>query len=368
MLRRRPERKIHHDALQTTVISYPMMRPLQLLALLFILIRPIHSFIPTSGNIICCKASLFAAKEIDANISGEDGLISQKKYTNLPRLYVGPLPTSIDAPKSKLSQDVRLPLDSDQAHYVTKVMRIDGKKKSLLRLFDGSSGEWLARINVEGSRNRITVHATCLEEYRTASPDDGPWLFFAPLQNKARIKWLLEKCTELGASRFVPIQTERTVGTTMHDMDKLALQLVEASEQCERLVLPTLSRHLSPNSTTSDDGEENDDSLASLQDLLDAWESQEGDDRQLLICRERSSSALPVLQHLMDPTNSAPVAFLVGPEGGWSVSEEKLLNDAAAQSKHVYSVSLGSNVLRAETAAMTAMAAYALRPNYPSSE
>jgi 16S rRNA (uracil1498-N3)-methyltransferase len=339
-----------------------MMRLVQLLALISFLPRPIYSFIPTRGDRIYCKASLFAAKESDVATSsgGEDGHISQKKYTNLPRLYVGSLPTNIDSSKPKLSQDVRLPLDSDQAHYVTKVMRIDGKKKSLLRIFDGTSGEWLARIDVEGSRNRITVHATCLEEYRIAAPDDGPWLFFAPLQNKVRIKWLLEKCTELGASRFVPIQTDRTVGI-LRDMDKLALQLVEASEQCERLVLPTLSRQLSLNSAASDDGEEEDDSLASLQDLLDTWESQNGEERQLLICRERSSAALPVLQHLMD--HSAPVAFLVGPEGGWSVSEEELLNDAAAQSNHIYSVSLGSNVLRAETAAMTAMAAYALRPN-----
>lgn len=343
------------------------------------LIQYSQSLISTNCNVRnLIPSALSASKETDA--IGGDGAgnnINQKKYTTLPRIYVGPLPTSRNGEASsrvlELSQDFRLQLDSDQAHYVTKVMRIDGKKRSLLRLFDGQHGEWLARIDVEGTRNRITAYATCLEQLRfTASSSSafpGPWLLFAPLQSKARAKWLLEKCTELGVSRFVPIQTERTLGANsmIRDMDKLALQLVEASEQCERLILPTLSQRLI-DCSDDDDDDSSEDSLLKLKDVLHSWEKIQnngGHDRQLLICRERSSVATPVLQHLMHGSSDcgevqATVAFLVGPEGGWSVEEEQALDVAVASSSQIHAVSLGSNVLRAETAAMAAMTAFAL--------
>jgi 16S rRNA (uracil1498-N3)-methyltransferase len=278
------------------------------------------------------------------------------RYTTLPRLYVGSPPTTggdaqVAVAPISLSQDLRLELDSDQAHYVTKVMRIDGKKKSHLRLFDGKSGEWLAQIQVTGTRNRVDVHATCLLQLQLQSSEEGPWVIFAPLK-KIRVKQLLEKCTELGASRFVVIQTDHTdpiaAREMLGSMDKLALQIVEASEQSERLTLPTLSSQINVGGI--------DGGLLSLRDLLAFWEEGILDDRHLLICRERSSTALPVLEKLKDIKK---VAFLIGPEGGWSADEDVLFRTLAANDL-IHMVSLGSSVLRAETAAMTAVAACAL--------
>lgn len=269
------------------------------------------------------------------------------KHTTLPRLYV-------DASPQELARNVRLELDPDQAHYVTRVMRIDGKKKNLLRIFDGRSGEWLVQIDVEGKKRRGNVYATCLEQLRaqdeTTSMD--PWILWAPLK-KARVKWMLEKCTELGATRFVPVLTKRTDPGSVRAlaMDKLGLQLVEASEQSERLVPPILSNSL--------DDDNSDDDIATLKDLLASWETVNGD-RLLLICRERSA-AVPLLSLLGRLENNvSKVAFLIGPEGGWSSEEESLFDDCCKESNRIHAISLGSNVLRAETAAMTAIAAYAM--------
>ena len=314
---------------------------LVLLVLLLFIPEAVHSFLHScelNRSILRQRSKLFLSNEDDT---------SSEKYTTLPRLYVGPPPTGNHVSLPVLTQDLRLDLDSDQAHYVTKVMRIDGKKKSRLRLFDGQSGEWLAQIQVTGTRNRVDVHATCLQQLQPQTVENGPWVIFAPLK-KARVKQLLEKCTELGAGRFVAVQTERTDPGSLRDLigsvDKLALQIVEASEQCERLTLPTLTSH-----------HDKEESLVSLKDMLASWEEQT--DRHLLICRERSATTVPVLEKLK---GLGKVAFLIGPEGGWSADEEYLFQEWMQTSTMIHSVSLGSNVLRAETAAMTAVIAFGL--------
>ena len=281
------------------------------------------------------------------------GDVTEEKYTTLPRLYVGPPLTGIAIVQPPLTQGFRLELSSDQAHYVTKVMRIDGKKKSRLRLFDGRSGEWLGQIQVMGNRKQVDVCATCIHQLQPQSGnEEGPWVLFAPLK-KPRVKLMLEKCTELGAGRFIAIQTDRTDLSSSREllssMDKFAMQIVEAAEQCERLTLPTLSGQIDPE--RADGG-----TLLSLQELLSSWEINAGE-RQLLICRERSTIAVPLLKMLQDL--NMKVAFLIGPEGGWSAEEEDLFEMQRSNSM-MHFVSLGSNVLRAETAAITVVVACAL--------
>ena len=322
------------------------MRLIQL-ALLLSAAETVRSFLSLNYEVVIPRRSS------ELSSSDDEESIAEAKYTTLPRLYVGPPPTGSTIIRPPLSQDLRLELNSDQAHYVTKVMRIDGKKKSRLRLFDGQSGEWLGQIQVMGNRKQIDVCATCLHQLEPQSDsEEGPWVLFAALK-KTRVKLLLEKCTELGAGRFVAIQTDRTDPSSIREllaaMDKLSIQIVEASEQCERLTLPTLSGQV-------DHGRTNSDSLVSLQELLTWWELNSGG-RHLLICRERSAIAVPVLEKLRDLNRK--VAFLIGPEGGWS-AEEEVLFEMQISSATVHSVSLGSNVLRAETAAMAAVVACAL--------
>jgi len=290
--------------------------------------------------------------------SGEDeDLPSQQhaktKYTTLPRLYIGPSPICPSASTITLNIGTRIALSPEHAHYVTKVMRIGGKQasnKNRIRIFDGAHGEWLAEVLLEETddsrkrkRSDASVFATCLKQLRPqpTSHEDLPWLYLAPLK-KVRMKMILEKCTELGVGGFTILATDRTDPLSKRDcqeLDRLAIQITEASEQCERLTVPALF--------SLEEG--------SVKSLLDAHKERSG---HLLVCRERTS-ATPVLLALsvMDEMQSG-ISFLVGPEGGWSSEEESYFD--IVDCKSIRCVSLGPHVLRAETAAMTVVASYAL--------
>ena len=278
-----------------------------------------------------------------------------KQYTSLPRLYIGPLPTCQSLSTIALSVGTKIILSPAQAHYVTKVMRLGGKKqafnKNLIRIFDGSHGEWLSEVIVEDAMDRKrkrqadeSVSAKCLQQLRPQPISHlEPWLYLAPLK-KVRIKMILEKCTELGVGGFTIIATDRTDPGSerdCQDVEKLAMQIIEACEQCERLNIPTL--------LPLADG-------ITVKSLLDEFKESA---HNLLICRERSNAS-PVLNVLekLDKQHSR-ISFLVGPEGGWSQEEENIFDSYF--SKSICGVSLGSSVLRAETAAMTVVAAYTLR-------
>jgi 16S rRNA (uracil1498-N3)-methyltransferase len=276
-------------------------------------------------------------------------------YHHLPRLHVGPIApsplpifTSFEQTTSPLLYSgAHITLSSDQSHHVTTVMRLFKKKAPpLIRLFDGVSGEWLAACT---SESRTVVNAKCLEQLRQAptKKSSSPWLCVA-LVKKDRLKWLVEKATELSACRFVLLETEYSQPVQL-PFQKLQAQVREAAEQSERLILPDI---------VSD----NEDSFTTrLDDFLTLWSQNQ--DIKLLVCRERSNSH-SVLGAL-ESCGSAPVAFVIGPEGGWSPNEQARLDELEAQFPGaLWNVSLGPTVLRAETAAVTAMAAYTLFQDY----
>jgi len=262
-------------------------------------------------------------------------------------------------------------------------------------------------------RDDLPLQARCTHQLReqntkimNSSSEDtyayiptSPWLFFAPIK-KQRAKIMVEKCTELGAQLFCPILTEYTdtaavqacignvdisslvpntnsenmdvvmyqdVGSkakkkSSGDAEKLSLVACEASEQCERLSVPSFV-------TTLMSGEEShSERIMTLEQLLQVWtdsESSLGNDRLLLVCRERTEERTNVVSILEAVEKAAElgkeVAFVVGPEGGWSSKEEAWF-DAYSKShlEKVMGVSLGSNVLRAETASLLAIGAVAL--------
>lgn len=323
----------------------------------------------------------------------------QEQIWKLPRLYIGP---QDDIQQSiNLAAGSRVPLTSDQSHYLANVMRIFKKRKGnrrkqniddtndistssrdCIRIFNGNDGEWLARVyvssqsdsNIRGKKSArsrkqkedASLIAECILQLRTQDykKDDRPWIMFVPLKNQQRLKNMIEKCVEMGVGQFVAVSSDRMEGGAAKSMrfDKLELQAVEASEQCERLDVPLIS-------TNSED-----DSLKDVRDIVSQW----GDDmedqsknRTLLICRERGSSedvdgyrpkVLPVLQALK--TNRY-TSFLIGPEGGWTKEEEAVFDEVCSKyigmkNAPVQCVSLGSNVLRAETASMLAIGAWSL--------
>jgi 16S rRNA (uracil1498-N3)-methyltransferase len=225
---------------------------------------------------------------------------------SLPRLFV----------RQPLSDGAAVDLDAGQANYLGNVMRL-GEGAEVL-LFDGHSGEWLARI-VEAAKKRMTLRV----ERQTRPPETIPdvWLAFAPVK-RAQTDWLVEKATELGVARLIPVITQRTIAERVK-LERLESIAIEAAEQCGRTRLPDISE------------------LVALKALLAA-------ERPLYFADETGG----------EPAASAfkpgPALLLVGPEGGFTDDERAIIRAAP----HTVPISLGPRILRAETAALAALAAY----------
>ena len=211
-----------------------------------------------------------------------------------------------------------LPLGDAHAHYLRSVMRrADGDK---IRLFNGRDGEWLATLQTVGKRDALArlekqVKGQSVRKRRVH-------LYFTPLK-KDRLETLVEKAVELDATDLHPVVTERTEVREMKD-DKTRAHIIEAAEQCERLDLPVLHPLLPL-----------DRALACM-------------DVPLFAGIERSD--VQPLRDALVPVGDC--AALVGPVGGWTARERDLLSDHAG----IMPVSLGSNVLRSETAVAVMLA------------
>src|SRR6185503_14002656 len=140
---------------------------------------------------------------------------------SLPRLFV----------RTPLREGSSIELNSGQANYLGNVLRL--KEDAELLLFDGQSGEWLARI-AEAGKRRMAL--TIVRKTREPEAIPDVWLAFAPVK-RAETDWLVEKATELGAARLIPVMTRRTVAERVR-LDRLEAIAIEAAEQCGRTVLP----------------------------------------------------------------------------------------------------------------------------------
>ena len=228
---------------------------------------------------------------------------------SLVRLYV----------RQPLTEAGQVLLDPAQANYVGNVMR-----KSVgdeLLLFDGASGEWLARV-AEAGRKRMTLAV----ERRTRPLETLPDLLlaFAPVK-RAATDWLVEKATELGVARLQPVATRRTVTERVRP-ERLEAIAIEAAEQCSRTSLPELA------------------DLVPLARFLETIEP----GRTLYFADEQGGS--PVAGAF----RRGPAAILVGPEGGFAEEERSAIRALPT----AVAVSLGPRILRAETAALAAVSAY----------
>ncbi len=226
---------------------------------------------------------------------------------SLPRLFV-PEP---------LSRGAMLKLEGNQANYLANVMRLGAGDR--VKLFDNLTGEWLAEI-AEAGKRRITLHV--IEQLRPREPVPDLWLVFAPLK-RGRIDMLVEKATELGVARLLPVVTRRTVVDRVKD-ERLLAHMIEAAEQCERTSLPELADPVK------------------LQDLLATWPAE----RILLFADETGGPPL------LEQATPCPAAILIGPEGGFTEQERAAIRAHPAARP----ISLGPRILRAETAAIAATA------------
>jgi 16S rRNA (uracil1498-N3)-methyltransferase len=191
-------------------------------------------------------------------------------------------------------------------------------------LFNGRDGEWIARVEALGKR---AFRVVALEQSRPQEKEPDVWLLFAPLKRTA-LEFLIEKAVELGVSRLCPVTTQRSIVDRLNP-GRLRLVIAEASEQCRRLSVPELFP------------------IAPLERTLQSWP----EERPLWLCAE-SGDALPIRTALIDAPPAA--AFLIGPEGGFADSEL----DALRQFPFVVPINLGPRILRAETAALAALACW----------
>jgi 16S rRNA (uracil1498-N3)-methyltransferase len=226
-----------------------------------------------------------------------------------------------------LTAGSEVPLNEAQAHYLRHVMRrADGAP---LRLFNGRDGEWAAELAWRGKRE-ATAQVT--EQTRPQAVEPDVWLCFAPIK-RARIDYVAEKATELGVAVLQPVLTRHTAVERVN-VERLRANAVEAAEQTERLSVPEVRTPLD------------------LMRLLGEWPT----GRRLLMCDETGGGPpiAEVLAGLDDAARAAPWAIVIGPEGGFAEGELMALR----RMKDVTAVGLGPRILRADTAALAALACW----------
>lgn len=218
----------------------------------------------------------------------------------------------------------RVRLDADQTHYLRNVMRIPAG--GLVLLFNARDGEWLARIDLYAKNH---AEAEPVERRRAPARESDLWLVFAPIK-RAHLDYVVEKATELGVSALRPVMTRRTVAERVN-LDRMRATATEAAEQSERLSVPEI---LPP---------------VTLPQALANWPAE----RNLLLCDETGGGGA-IAEVLARADLAAPWAVLTGPEGGFAPEELEMLRAHAK----IVPAGLGPRVLRADTAAIAALAVF----------
>ena len=229
--------------------------------------------------------------------------------------------------EAALAEGGRVTLDADRAHYLRNVLRLE--PGASVSLFNGRDGEWAGSIAELTKRG---AEVALVKQTRPQRVEPDIWLVFAPVK-RARIDFIAAKATELGASALQPVFTQHTAMTRVN-LERLRANAIEAAEQTERLSVPQVHEPVT------------------LDALLKVWPAE----RHLLLCDEAGGGA-PIARALGGLDESAkrsPWAILIGPEGGFARAEL----DALRKLPFVISVGLGPRILRADTAALAALACW----------
>lgn len=221
---------------------------------------------------------------------------------------------------ANLSADAEFPVDDGQSRYLAAVMRKTVGDE--IACFNGRDGEWACQITAVGKRS-VILRATSQRRPQTPGPDLD---LIIALVKRGRLETIVEKAAELGARRVVLAITERTNVDHIR-LERLTAITVEAAEQTGRLDVPTIEAPVK------------------LERLLEGWDG----GRRLMFCDEAGDSA-PALEALKGQ-ETGPWAVLIGPEGGFSPAERTRLRAMAEATP----VSLGPRILRADTAAISAL-------------
>ena len=214
--------------------------------------------------------------------------------------------------KESLSLNLNSTLDRSQSHYLSKVMRINiGENFSLFN----QSGEWEAKVD---NINKGIVEFTIMQKLRSPNNEKEIWLAFAPIKLNY-LNLMIQKATEIGITRFIPILTERTVVRKLNEK-RINKIIIEASEQSNRLKVPTL------------------DKLTKLDTFLKSNQNTN------IIFGDLNTDNKKI-----DLKNRDPLCVLIGPEGDFSIKERKNI----LKLKNIIPLKINDNILRSETAAIS---------------
>ena len=214
--------------------------------------------------------------------------------------------------KENLSDNLNSNLDKSQSHYISKVMRI--KEGESFSLFN-DSGEWEAKIN---EIKKGIVNFIIVKKLKNSENNSEIWLAFTPIKLNY-LNFMIQKATELGVTKFIPILSERTMVRDLNS-ERLKKVIIEASEQSNRIKLPKLEK------------------LVKFKDFIKLYKDTD------IVFGDLNSS-----NDQIKINKDSPVCILIGPEGDFSENERKEILDL----KNVKSLKINKNILRAETAAIS---------------
>ncbi len=219
--------------------------------------------------------------------------------------------------QKKISNNLIGNLDKKQSHYVNKVMRL--RENDEFNIFN-ESGEWVAKIK---KVNKSGIEFQIIKQIRSKESKIDIWLAFSPIKSNY-FNFMIQKATELGVTKFIPIIFERTIVRKINT-ERLKKIIIEATEQSNRISLPKLENPMM------------------LQNFFQSYE-----DKIKLIFTDLNSKQkkISILKH-----EKKPLCIIVGPEGDFSELERLEILGF----KGVESIKLNENILRSETAVISAL-------------
>ncbi|WP_316859376.1 16S rRNA (uracil(1498)-N(3))-methyltransferase [uncultured Cohaesibacter sp.] len=230
-----------------------------------------------------------------------------------------------------IAERIAIPCDRAQANYLLNVLRMEEGDHMLI--FNGRDGEWKVEVRPMGRKKCALIPVEQSRPQPEPQDNDLHYLF-APLKS-ARIDYMAQKAVEMGASQLRPVFTQHTQ-ERRPKLDKMRANIIEAAEQCGILTIAELTEPVT------------------LPKVLENWEAEE-EGRHIIFCDEGELGKDPVaiLDTIRGEGNAVPpLAILIGPEGGFSESERQLLREQS----FVTPIPLGPRILRADTAAVAALA------------
>ena len=213
-------------------------------------------------------------------------------------------------------------LNTKQSHYLINVMR--KKIHDTILVFNEVNGEFLAEIQFY---NKKLMSIEVIKKIRNPEEKTDVWILFAPVK-KTPTEYIIQKATELGVSKILPVVTERTITKSLN-LKRFQDIAIEASEQCERITIPEIFP------------------LQKLYDVIDKW----GDKRTIYYADETMRHEKQSTNNFNKLSKAPRGAILVGPEGGFTMKEKSYLK----QKKFIIPINFGQRILKSDTAVITGL-------------